>query len=142
MLNLSIYRGVFMKKTSILLILLSCFLNGFAQQSNRPVLVAGFPVNYDENLVGSYTLPDLFTLSDGKRVSDARTWLKKRRPEIIKFFEEIQFGKMPPRPRAFKFDIFDKGTPVFNGKAVRKRVTICLANECSDHKINLVIYLP
>ena len=64
-----------MKKIIFLVILFSCFFNGFAQQANRPVLVAGVPVNYDENLVGAYTLPDLFTLSDGKRVADAKTWL-------------------------------------------------------------------
>ena len=132
-----------MKKTTFLVILFSCFFNGFAQPANRPVLVAGVPVNYDENLVGSYTLPDLFALSNGKRVADARTWLKKRRPELVKLFEEIQFGKLPPRPRPLKFDVFDKGTPVFNGKAVRKQVTVYLTEERSpDYKLNLVIYLP
>jgi len=132
-----------MKKTTFLVILCSCFFNGFAQPANRPVLVAGVPVNYDENLVGSYTLPDLFALSNGKRVADARTWLKKRRPELVKLFEEIQFGKLPPRPRPLKFDVFDKGTPVFNGKAVRKQVTVYLTEERSpDYKLNLVIYLP
>ncbi len=132
-----------MKKIIFLFILFSCFLNGFAQQANRPVLVAGFPVNYDENLVGSYTLPDLFALANGKRVTDAKTWLKKRRPELIKLFEETQFGKMPPHPTgALKFDVSDKGTPVFNGKAVRKQVMIYLTKDRSDLKINLVIYLP
>jgi hypothetical protein len=132
-----------MKKITFLIILLSCFLNGFAQQANRPDLVAGVPVNYDENLVGSYNLPDLFTLSDGKRVADAKTWLKKRRPELIKLFEEIQFGKMPPPPSKLEFDVFDKGTLAFNGKAVRKQVTIYLTKERSaDYKMNLVIYLP
>jgi hypothetical protein len=131
-----------MKKTILLLIFLSCLLTGFAQQTNRPALVAGFPVNYDENSVGSYTLPDLLTTSDGSRVANAETWLKKRRPELIKLFEEIQFGKLPPRPPALKFDVFDKETPAFNGKAVRRQVTVYFTKDRSDHKMNLLIYLP
>jgi hypothetical protein len=31
--------------------------------------------------------------------------------EILKLFEEIQFGKMPPRPRDLAFEVTDKGTP-------------------------------
>ena len=45
--------------------------------------VAGIPVNYDEALVGNYTLPDPLMLANGKAVRDAKTWNEKRRPEIV-----------------------------------------------------------
>jgi len=131
-----------MKKIFLLLIVLAAFSSGLAQQTNRPNLVAGIPVNYDESLVGSYILPDLLTLSDGKRVTDAKIWLKKRRPELVRLFEEIQFGKIPPRPAALRFEVFDKGTIVFNGKALRKQVTVFFTKDTANYKMNLLIYLP
>ena len=62
--------------------------------------VAGIPVNYDEAKVVSYTLPDPLTLTNGKPVRDAKTWTQKRRPEIVRMFEENQFGRSPGRPAA------------------------------------------
>src|SRR5215210_7795549 len=91
----------------------------FSQKENLAKTSAGFPVNYEEELVGSYTLPDVLTLQNGTKVKDAKTWTEKRRPEIVKLFAEHQFGKMPPRPADMSFNVFDKGTPVFGGKAIR-----------------------
>jgi len=131
-----------MNKIILLFITLSCLLNAAAQQNNPPTVVAGIPVNYDESKVGNYTVPDLFVLQGGGRVTDGKTWLKKRRPDIVKLFEENQFGKMPPRPRDLSFEVFDKGTPVFNAKAIRKQVTVYFTKDHSDHKMDLLIYLP
>ena len=52
--------------------------------------VAGIPVNYTEAKVGTYTLPDALKLANGKPVKDKKTWVEKRRPEIIRLFEENQ----------------------------------------------------
>ena len=130
-----------MKK--IILAIFFASVSMFAQQApNRPTLVAGFPVNYDEENVGTYTLPDLLKTSDGKIVKDAKTWIKTRRPELLKLVEEIQFGKMPPPPKNMSFDVFDKGTPAFNDKAIRKQVTIYFDKADTEHKMTLLIYLP
>jgi hypothetical protein len=105
-------------------------------------VVAGIPVNYDEAKVGIYTLPDVLTLSNGKKVTDKQTWINQRRPEIVKLFEEYQFGEMPPKPAGLNFNVFDKGTPVFNGEAIRKQVTVYFTKDTSDHKMDILIYLP
>ena len=39
--------------------------------------------NYDESKVPEYTLPDPLVAADGTKVTDAETWLAKRRPEIL-----------------------------------------------------------
>ena len=59
-----------------------CAAMAYAQPAppSRPAEVAGIPVNYDENKVGSYTLPDPLVMADGKRVGDTKTWTEKRRP--------------------------------------------------------------
>ena len=113
----------------------------FPQKEKLARVVAGFPVNYEEDSVGAYVLPDLFTMQNGQRVKDAKAWMEKRRPEIVKLFEENQFGKMPPRPADMHFDVFDKGTEVLNGKAIRKQVRIYFTKD-TGYKTDLLIYLP
>ena len=100
------------------LIAISCaIVNG--QQKAPSSEVAGIPVNYDEAKVGIYTLPDPLVLADGRPVHDARTWFEKRRPEIVRMFEENQYGRSPGRPSGMTFDVFEKGTPAFEGKAIQ-----------------------
>lgn len=118
------------------------FVPAFGQKEKLNRMVAGIPVNYEEDSVGTYTLPDLLVLQNGKRVTDTITWLKKRRPEILKLIETNQFGKMPPRPTDMTFNVFDKGTLVFEGKAIRKQVTVYFTKDTSVYKMNLLIYLP
>ncbi|WP_353717515.1 acetylxylan esterase [Dyadobacter sp. 676] len=132
-------------KTKLLITALTCGCTvTIAQQqtANRPTVVAGFPVNYHEDSVGTYTLPELLKTQDGKPVVTAGQWTGKRRPELLRLVEENQFGKMPPRPQNLTFHVFDKDTPAFNGKAVRKQVTVYFTKDTSDHKMNLLIYLP
>jgi len=111
-------------------------------QNAPPKEVAGIPVNYDEALVGTYTLPDPLVLANGKPVRDAKTWLNKRRPEIVRLFEENQYGRSPGRPADMSFDVFDKGTPALDGKALRRQVTVYFSSDKNGPKMDLLIYLP
>lgn len=113
-------------------------------QADRPpaAVVAGIPVNYDEARVGAYTLPDPLLLSNGKPVRDAKTWNEKRRAEIVRLFEENQYGRSPGRPAAMSFDVFDKGTPALDGKAIRRQVTICFSADKAGPKMDLLVYVP
>ena len=105
-------------------------------------VVAGIPVNYDESKVGTYTLPDPLKLENGKPVRDAKSWMKKRRPEIVKIFETQQYGIAPGRPADESFEVTDKGTPALGGKAIRKQVTIHLSKDPGGPQIHLLEYLP
>jgi len=104
--------------------------------------VAGIPVNYTEAKVGSYTLPDVLKLADGQPVRDAATWLEKRRPEIVRLFEENQYGRSPGRPAEMSFDVFEKAMPALGGKAIRRQVTIYFSKDTDGPKMDLLIYLP
>jgi hypothetical protein len=125
---------------------LHCFFRGFVLLAALPAVaqappatpaapkapasvVAGIPVNYDEAKVGTYALPDALTMANGKPVRDAKTWTQKRRPEIVKLFATEQYGIAPGRPEGESFDVFDKGTPAFGGKAVRKQILIYLSKD-------------
>jgi hypothetical protein len=104
--------------------------------------VAGIPVNYTEALAGSYKLPDPLVLLNGQPVKNAKIWTEKRRPEIVRLFEENQYGRAPGRPADMTFDVFDKGTPVYDGKALRRQVTIYFSKDKAGPKMDLLLYLP
>ena len=56
-------------------------------------------MNYSDANSGAYTLPEPLKLANGKTVQDGKTWRQKRRPEIVKLFEDLQFGRTPaPKP--------------------------------------------
>ena len=103
---------------------------------------AGFPVNYDENLVGEYTLPDVLTCTDGQKVTDIQIWESKRRPEILDMIEQIQFGRCPEKPADLSFKTFETDTAALNGTAIRKQVTLYFTKDTSTHKADVLIYLP
>lgn len=109
---------------------------------NIPENVAGIPVNYDESKAGSYSLPDVLIFPDGKEVNSTRQWNKKRRPQVVSLFEEFQFGKAPEAPDKLAFNVFDEGTLALDGKAIRKQITVYLTNDTSDHKMDILIYIP
>jgi hypothetical protein len=111
-----------MKILRCCLILLSIGSAAWAQIADMPdESVANIPVNYTEAKTGQYTLPDVLKLADGRPVRDAVTWLEKRRPEIVRLFEENQFGRSPGRPADMTFEVFEKATPAFQGKATRRQ---------------------
>ncbi len=113
------------------------------EAANAPAAaVAGIPVNYDEALVGWYSLPDPLVLADGNAVRDARAWFRKRRPEIVRLFEENQYGRGPGRPGGMTFGMFDKGTPALDGKAIRRQVTVFFSPRKDGPKMDLLVYVP
>jgi len=114
-----------------------------AQVTDAPdAQIKGIPVNYTEANVGTYTLPDPLKCTDGTAVTDADTWMTKRRPEIVELFEDNQFGRAPDRPKDMSFDVFDKGTPAFDGKAIRRQVTVYFSADKAGPQMDLLLYLP
>ncbi|MGH9407358.1 MAG: acetylxylan esterase [Terriglobia bacterium] len=128
--------------STVIVAAILCCCPGFGQARKPPSVVAGIPVNYDEAKVGAYALPNPLMLPGGRPVSDARTWRDVRRPEIVRLFEENQFGRSPGRPAGIRFDVFDKGTPALGGKAIRRQVTIYFSPKKKSPKLDLLIYVP
>jgi len=52
--------------------------------------------NTDESKASPFiALPDPLILKNGKKVTDAKTWWEKRRPEIVEDFDKEIYGRMP-----------------------------------------------
>ena len=94
-------------------------MSGQLKAQDRTV-IAGIPVNYDESQAGDYkaTLPDPLVMLNGKKVTTAKQWYDKRRPEILRLFEEHQYGKWPAGREELRYTVEeDTG---FEGAAIRK----------------------
>lgn len=99
--------------------------------------------NYDEAQVPAYALPDPLVCADGTRISTVRTWEKKRRPELLRLFEEQVYGRAPQRPqRRLPCEIISQATDAFGGKATRKEVTVWLTGQKGGPSLNLLIFRP
>src|SRR2546425_4012268 len=77
-------------------------------------------VNYDESKIPPYTLPDPFTCADGTKVTDAKMWSERRRPELLELFRVTMHGRSPARPSEMKFEITSEDAHALDGKATRK----------------------
>jgi hypothetical protein len=138
--NNSAMKKYFTGSAIVLLTITGSISTGYSQ--NVQEKVAGIPVNYDESLSGTYTLPDPLVFPNGKRVKSAGQWYKKRRPQIVSLFEEFEYGRIPETPKGLSFKVFDKGTPALSGKAIRRQVTVYLTKDSSGHNMDILIYLP
>lgn len=123
------------------LIVVFCMFTIMSVVAQQQDTIAGIPVNYDESKTGVYQLPDPLIMENGVAVDNAEAWINKRRPEIVALFESEQFGRAPER-EPLNAELFDEGTPVFDGKATRKQVTLYFTDDTLNNKADLLIYLP
>ncbi|MGH9662075.1 MAG: acetylxylan esterase [Bryobacteraceae bacterium] len=109
-----------------------------------PLLLAAQPAgfNYDEAKAGRYTLPDPLVLASGERVADAATWTRRRRPEILRMFEEHVYGRSAPRPAKLSFELSSLDREAIGGKAVRKQIAVRFSGPAGASRFDLLVYLP
>jgi hypothetical protein len=101
---------------------------------------AGF--NYDESKVPPYTLPDPLVSADGAPVADAAAWRARRRPEVVRLFEEHVYGRMPGRLPGTRFETRSVDPKALGGKATRKEVVAHFGDRADGPRMEILIYLP
>ena len=109
-----------------------------------PILIEAQPkgYNYEEAKVPKFNLPDPLICLDGTKVKDAEIWQNKRRPEILRLFEDEVYGRAPGKPQAMRFEVVEKGEDALGGKAVRRQVVIHLGKGEKALAVNLLLFLP
>jgi hypothetical protein len=101
-----------------------------------------FMPNYDEAKVPPYTLPDALTLADSRKVTSAKMWRKKRRPEILELFRTHVYGRSPGRPPGMTFAVTSLDRSALGGTATRKEVSVYFTGKKDGPKMDILIYLP
>ena len=97
----------------------------------------------DEAKVPAYTLPDPLVCQDGTRVADAAAWREKRRPELLRLFENEMYGRtLVPRPANLKFVVREEQKDARGGKATRLRVGVLFEGREDGRQMELLVYLP
>ncbi len=98
--------------------------------------------NYDESKVPSYTLPNVLKSSAGEPIEASNSWEKKRRPEILKLFEDNVYGQVPRDLDSTKFDVKKAANKVLKNKALLKEVTITAWRNEKHVQIHLTLLTP
>ena len=81
-------------------------------------------------------------MANGKKVTDAKTWQSKRRPEIVKLFESQMHGRSPARPKDMKFEVTSTDRNALGGLATRKEITVRFGPEKDAAQMHLLLYIP
>lgn len=99
-------------------------------------------INFYEEKVPAYTLPDLFTTSDGKKITTSRQWEKVRRPEILEQFRENVYGRVPETAYQQSYKIVNLDKNALGGAATLKQVDITLTADGKSLVIHLILFTP
>lgn len=93
------------------------------------------------NTVALPNLPNPLVSAAGKAVKNKKEWERKRRPEILKQFEEHIYGRIPGKPSGLKFRLLETGIAL-DGLAIRKQVKLSFSEKDSSAAMILLLYLP
>lgn len=103
----------------------------------------------EESQVAPYTVPDPLVMADGAPVRDAATWRARRRPELLRQFESLVYGRTPEQPLLVvasnprvERNIGTKGSDPAVPGAARTEVTLHLSRAGREVAINLLLYTP
>ena len=99
--------------------------------------------NYGESKVPEYTLPDPLMADDGSKITSPERWRESRRPEILRQFEDLMYGKTPGgRPEAMRWEVVESADDALGGTARRKQVRIFFDGEADGPRMDLLLYTP
>ncbi|MFS4417496.1 acetylxylan esterase [Maribacter sp. 2307ULW6-5] len=98
--------------------------------------------NYDETKVPQFDLPKLLVSEDGQKIKSTADWETIRRPELLSFFEEEIYGKVPGALDGVRFEPLEQAPDALNGRALRKQVRVILERKGATRSFTLLLYLP
>jgi len=96
--------------------------------------------NYDVSKIGSYTLEDPLTFLDGRKVTTAEEWGRRRR-EILDIFAREMYGQEPPNPETLITELQNEKVAV-GGYAIRRLYKMWFKPDKSGPCINWIVWIP
>lgn len=118
---------------------------GKSDKNGNPVRLAkatGHVSNYSEDKIAPYTLPDPLVLTGGERVTSPESWTKKRRPEILKFYQTEIYGRIPENAPKVTWEVTETDPKARDGAAVMRKVVGTMGDKAGGPKMNLTVYSP
>ena len=105
-----------------------------------PAVAQTARTNTDEVKVGTYTLPPILADNAGKPVA-ARDW-PRRRAEILRLFEQHQFGRTPAARVPVRTSITERDGAGLGGIARRTQAHLIVGKGQQAPVIRVVLYTP
>jgi len=99
-------------------------------------------VNYDEAKIPAYTLPELLTAKDGRKIAISKDWEKMRRPELLELFTSQVFGRIPATAFKKTVTVVKEDKTAMNGLATLKMVDITITAKGKSLTIHLGLFIP
>ena len=99
-------------------------------------------VNYDESKVPEYVLPDVLTCNDGTRVTTAKEWEQKRRPEVLETFYTQEYGRTPTEKICTTHTLIAENTAALGGLATSQQVLFTFRGQGKTVQALLLVYIP
>lgn len=99
-------------------------------------------INYYEEKVPLFKLPEVLTTINGKTVKNARTWEKTQRNEILELFRENVYGRVPSTPYSKSYKVINEDKKAMDGAATLRQVDITIASDSKSLDIHLTLFVP
>ncbi len=100
------------------------------------------PINYYEDKIPAYTLPDLLTGSRGEKITTKKDWINLRRPELLELFTTQVYGRVPTTPYQKSIKVVKVDPKAMNGAATLKLVDITITAQSKSLTIHLGLFTP
>src|SRR5262249_47323228 len=101
------------------------YLQRRSDPNGNPIRLAnatGHVSNYSEAKVAPYTLPDPLITADGRKVTSSQMWFKERRPEILKFYENEIYGRIPENTPKVTWEVTGTDSNARDGTAIMQHI--------------------
>ena len=103
--------------------------------------------NYDEAKANPFPrLPDALRMENGRKVTSARQWWDKRRPEIVELFEREVLGRVPKQVPAVQWSVVESADSKVGPRTVHARHLIGKVDNSAypaiEVNIDLVLVTP
>ncbi|MCX6222888.1 MAG: prolyl oligopeptidase family serine peptidase [Bacteroidia bacterium] len=99
-------------------------------------------INYYEEKVPAYTLPDVLTSDNGRKIETQKQWTKIRRPEVLELFRKNVYGRVPKTPYSKSYKVVNENPNAMNGDATLKQIEITITAEAKSLVIHLTLFVP
>lgn len=99
--------------------------------------------NLDESKIPPYTLPEVLKQQDGTLVRTAAEWTERRRPEILRLYQENVHGYTPAGPLpGMRFEVVEEDAHALGGTAHRKQIEVHFTDKPDAPVMHVLLYTP
>lgn len=99
-------------------------------------------INYHEDRVPQYTLPEVLINSKGSRIQNASAWETDRRQEVLELFRQNVYGRVPSTSYTKNFRVVNEDRNAVGGAATLKQVEITINSGERELVIHLTLFVP